>query len=110
MNNQFTFEEAKKESERTGFGVTENDLMKGVSTIDQKLNQMCTYFPLMNELYGERQNVCPSYTINSTDLVNLTEHVEEDYEEHVEEHVDDSESKTSESKNLYLTFKFKFQI
>jgi hypothetical protein len=58
---------ANNMANKTGFGVTEVDRQLGVSTIDAKLDQMCPFYARLNALFGQKENVNPSYRRNSMD-------------------------------------------
>lgn len=53
------YKKAKKQSEGTGWGVTEEDRSEGINTVEEKLNNICPHFESMNDLFGERQNISP---------------------------------------------------
>ena len=45
------------------FCISEQDLKRGINTIEKKLNDCCTDFNRWDALFGERQNVVPSYVL-----------------------------------------------
>ena len=45
------------------FGLSENDLARGLNTIESKLNDMCPFYAKLDALYGERANVLPKFTL-----------------------------------------------
>ena len=49
-----------RESHRTGFGISEEDEVLNIRTIEEKLEHMCPYFSKMDVLFGDRQNVNPA--------------------------------------------------
>jgi hypothetical protein len=54
------YKEAARESHRTGFGISEEDEVLNIRTIEEKLEHMCPYFSKMDVLFGDRQNVNPA--------------------------------------------------
>ncbi|KAJ3078065.1 hypothetical protein HK100_010842, partial [Physocladia obscura] len=50
------YKDARKQSEETGFGVTEEDCENGIKTVN-KLASMCQNFYCWDRLFGEWQNV-----------------------------------------------------
>ncbi|KAJ3309897.1 hypothetical protein HDV04_005527 [Boothiomyces sp. JEL0838] len=67
---------SKKDSTRTGYGVTEKDRKNGVKTIEEKLEKACPYFQEMDELFGERQNVNPTLVSTSESIDHLIDEQE----------------------------------
>lgn len=64
MRERFTtfksrFIKMKEISKRTGFGVGEDDVKKGVFTLEQKLETMCCCFSRMDALFGSKANISP---------------------------------------------------
>lgn len=59
------YKKTKQESERTGWGLTDEDTDKGITTIDLKLDAMCPYFERLDALFGDRQNVTPFETVET---------------------------------------------
>ncbi|KAF9417999.1 hypothetical protein BGZ76_004467, partial [Entomortierella beljakovae] len=55
------YKATKEASEKTGFGVTQDDVDSGIYTIEQKLESMCHCCERMDTLFGERPNVTPLY-------------------------------------------------
>ncbi len=55
-----TYKNAKSQSMKTGFGCSSDDYLKGVDTIEKKLDQLCPFFQRLDKLFGDRQNVAPS--------------------------------------------------
>jgi t-SNARE complex subunit (syntaxin) len=49
--------------------VDDEDRAKGIKTIEDKLESMCPFFSRMDALFGERQNVIPSFVDDSTAAV-----------------------------------------
>jgi hypothetical protein len=50
----------------TGWGVTDDDISKGITTIAAKLEASCAKFMELDMLYGSRQNVDPSHVEEPT--------------------------------------------
>ncbi|KAF9923907.1 hypothetical protein FBU30_006046, partial [Linnemannia zychae] len=53
-------------SNSTGFGITEEDRLKGIFSITDKLEKNCMCFERMDRLFGERPDVAPLYEIDAT--------------------------------------------
>lgn len=71
MKERFTrhlssYRKAKIESEKTGFGITDEDRAKGINTIDAKLEHKCMCFDKMDQLFGCRPNITPLVVHSST--------------------------------------------
>ena len=55
---------ANTASKQTGFGLTEKDYSRGLTTIESKLESpLCPYYDRMNALFGHRQNVTPAVIV-----------------------------------------------
>lgn len=54
------YKDAKRASMQTGFGCSSEDMNNGIVTIEMKLNELCPFFPEMDGLFGDRQNIVPS--------------------------------------------------
>jgi len=64
MKERFTtfksrYVKTKETSKRTGFGVKEEDVKKGIFTLERKLEIMCCCFSRMDALFGSKANVSP---------------------------------------------------
>jgi hypothetical protein len=55
----------KRKSETTGYGLDADDEIKGITTIDAKLELICPYYQKMDELFGHRQNVLPENVLEA---------------------------------------------
>ena len=53
--------------------LSQDDFRKKVYTIEAKLDNDCPFYNRMDNLFGERQNVVPSYVMQSTEFSQLTE-------------------------------------
>jgi hypothetical protein len=49
----------------SGQGLTQEDLDKGLSTIDEKIHQICPQFERWDNLYGEKSKVRPKFLSSS---------------------------------------------
>jgi hypothetical protein len=49
----------------TGFGLTEEDRLAGITTIDDKLDKMCPHFHAMHQLMGKKPFVNPLYKVDA---------------------------------------------
>ena len=47
------------------FMIGSKDTAKGINTLKEKAESLCTYFDRMDLLYGSRQNVVPSYVMET---------------------------------------------
>ncbi|KAI9917817.1 hypothetical protein PsorP6_012612 [Peronosclerospora sorghi] len=56
-----TYKKTRAKSNTTGFGLTDADRRSDRHTIDAKLDFMCPFFNRMDNLFGSRQNVNPTY-------------------------------------------------
>ncbi|KAI9906062.1 hypothetical protein PsorP6_013470 [Peronosclerospora sorghi] len=56
-----TYKKIRAKSNPTGFGITDADRRADRHTIDAKLDFMCPFFNRMDNLFGIRQNVNPTY-------------------------------------------------
>jgi hypothetical protein len=45
------------------FGLSESDKKKGIISLEQKKESMCTFYTRLDALFGDRQNVTPSHTM-----------------------------------------------
>ena len=54
-----TYLSVREESQRTGFGVTEEDRARGYFRIEDVLEHKCFCFKRMDDIFGERANVKP---------------------------------------------------
>ncbi len=55
-----TYFRTKRASQQIGFGLTQEEAEQGL-TIEDKLDKMCPFFDRMDVLFGNRQNVAPSF-------------------------------------------------
>jgi hypothetical protein len=53
--------------------LSQDDFRKKVYTIEAKLDNDCPFYNRMDNLFGERQNVVPSYVMQSTEFSQFTE-------------------------------------
>lgn len=53
---------AAKAEKDTGWGVTDTNIAKGITTVAEKLDTMCLFFERMDVLFGSRDNVAPCAT------------------------------------------------
>jgi hypothetical protein len=58
-----TYKKAKQLAEQTGFGVTEEDRLKNIFTVEAKLESLCMFFSELDALFGHRQNVASASTM-----------------------------------------------
>ena len=58
-----SFKKAKQLSDQTGFGVTEEDRLKEIYTVEAKLESLCMFFSELDALFGHRQNVASASTM-----------------------------------------------
>ena len=56
------YRKAKLDSESTGFGLTEDDRKNGITSVEEKLDNMCPLFSRMNDLFSTRPNVIATST------------------------------------------------
>ncbi|KAJ1549677.1 hypothetical protein HK096_011111 [Nowakowskiella sp. JEL0078] len=54
------YKEAKRDSLKSGFGLTEIDFNNGITTIAGKMNSMCPYWEKMDQLFRQCQNMNPA--------------------------------------------------
>ena len=47
----------------SGFGLTEDDKMKGIQIVMDKLNHLCPYYDLMDQLFGKKANITPWHSL-----------------------------------------------
>jgi len=59
------YKKTVSESQGTGWGVTEADIKKGITTVEEKLENKCPYFRRLDNLFGERQNINPSSVLTT---------------------------------------------
>jgi hypothetical protein len=59
------YKEAKRTSGQTGWGLDEEDIARGINTIESKLERMAPHFTELDKLYGDRPNVNPPAIIES---------------------------------------------
>lgn len=59
------YHKAKLESQKSGFGCSEEDKTKGIHSIDQKLESMCASFALWDSWFGSTQKYSPASVISS---------------------------------------------
>lgn len=59
------YKKALKDSQGTGYGVTEKDREKGITTVEAKLEKTCPLYSKMDGLFGQRQNVRPSHLFST---------------------------------------------
>ncbi|CAG8698070.1 10747_t:CDS:2, partial [Dentiscutata heterogama] len=60
----FIYMETQKLANKSGWGLTEEDYKKGITTIEAKLDELYSYFSQIDTIYGEKQNVQPSFLEN----------------------------------------------
>ncbi|KAG0306193.1 hypothetical protein BGZ99_001827 [Dissophora globulifera] len=66
------YESALRESERTGFGLTEADIARGIQTIQQLLDSLCYGFQRMNNYFWHTPGINPvSRAITGIDGLNM---------------------------------------
>lgn len=53
------YKKAKRESNGTGFGVTDDDRTRDITTVEQKLDSLCPFFADMDDIFGNKPNVSP---------------------------------------------------
>ncbi|CAG8723503.1 14056_t:CDS:2 [Cetraspora pellucida] len=53
-----------KLTEKSSLGLTEEDNVKNINTIDAKLEELCLYYSRLNVIYDKRQNVQPAFLEN----------------------------------------------
>ncbi|CAG8684987.1 9000_t:CDS:2, partial [Racocetra persica] len=56
--------ETHRLTEKSGWGLTEEDNAKGINTIDAKLEELCLYYSRIDLIYGKRQNIQPAFLEN----------------------------------------------
>ena len=56
------YKKTKAISEKTGFGITDQDRESGIAKVEDKLDTLCPFYSRMDQLFGHRQNVTPSAT------------------------------------------------
>ena len=77
------YRKAQMLSKSTGFGLTDEDRLQGISSVAQKLDTLCPYFSGMDELFGSSANITPLYhadaqlTPTTQDLVESKEDEEQ---------------------------------
>lgn len=86
-----TYKETAQDSNRTGFGVTEEDNTNDIFTIMDKLESLCPFFYKMDNLFGSRQNVVPSNVQESENLRASDVEDGEDGEEYTTDKENDSD-------------------
>jgi hypothetical protein len=59
---------SRKLSDPTGpkYCLSQQDLKKGITTIEEKLEKDCPFYSVLDQLYGDRQNVRPAHEVQST--------------------------------------------
>ncbi|KAI9319581.1 hypothetical protein BDR26DRAFT_884634 [Obelidium mucronatum] len=57
-----TYKATKTAATTTGFGITDEDAVAKISTIEEKLEAMCPNYSQLDRLFGERQNIQASAT------------------------------------------------
>lgn len=62
------YKKTKLASKGTGFGVTDEDKLKGITTVEEKLESLCPFFSSMDELFGSKPNVNPANVSESAVL------------------------------------------
>lgn len=86
---QKLYKQTKAASERTGFGITDEDVQNGITSVDEKPSNMCPYFDIMDSLFGGRLNVTPA---NISEALNLKEDGVDDLEISSEQQLDSDQS------------------
>ena len=56
------------ESLKTGWGLNDKDMLKGILTLNDKLEAKCPFFQRLDVLFGDRQNVRPSSIMTSSSI------------------------------------------
>jgi len=64
-----TYKASKRDTLKTGWGLTEDDVAAGITTISQKLEKLCQFYSKLDILFGERQNVNPSSVFDGTSII-----------------------------------------
>ena len=64
-NYQSKYKKAQFASKSTGFGVTDEDIEAGITSVKEKLNSMCPYFHEMDDLFGDWADVNPLYHVDA---------------------------------------------
>ncbi|KAJ1560061.1 hypothetical protein HK096_010165 [Nowakowskiella sp. JEL0078] len=62
------YKEAKRDSLKSGFGLTEIDFNNGITTIAGKMNSMCPYWEKMDQLFGQCQNMNPASVLDALEI------------------------------------------
>jgi len=63
------YKSTKRDTLKTGWGLTEDDVAAGIATIPQKLEKLCPFSSKLDILFGERQNVNPSSVFDGTSCI-----------------------------------------
>lgn len=67
-----TYKSTKRDTLKTGWGLTEDDKAAGITTISQKLEKLCPFYSKLDDLFGGRQNVNPSSVLDGTLFIDDT--------------------------------------
>jgi hypothetical protein len=59
--------------------LSDKDIQKGINSIDVKLNKDCPFYRKLDNLFGGRQNVLPSFVMQSTDFNTWNSQVTNNY-------------------------------
>ncbi|CAG8489959.1 18040_t:CDS:2 [Dentiscutata erythropus] len=79
-------------TEKSGWGLTKQDHANGINIIKAKLEELCPYYGRINILYGDKQNVQPTFLENFS-LDN------EDRNEIFDKHCQDQNQNENETEN-----------
>ena len=93
-----------RQSNRTGFGLTDEDKENGIFTIMEKLEHMCPNFNKMDNLFGNRQNVMPSNVQESVLIENDEQSDKENDGDTLEEEEEGLSPKVSQLKTPKNSF------
>ncbi|CAG8636836.1 15120_t:CDS:2, partial [Dentiscutata heterogama] len=110
--------ETRKLVNKSGWGLTEDDHEKDITTIEAKLEELCPYYSRIDTIYGEKQNVQPTFLENFrlndedntskilNDEDNASKALNDKYKNHtydinLEDESDDNLSNIAGNNNLY---------
>ncbi|KAA1133485.1 hypothetical protein PGTUg99_017137 [Puccinia graminis f. sp. tritici] len=90
QQNKDKYQKAHTKSMSTGFGLTPADRKAGITTIKDKLENMCPLYAEMDKIFGNRPDINPLFMANAEDEDDSSESSSED---------DESESSNESDEN-----------